>query len=83
MSSLKIRIYITRWCRDCNRSIKLLEENGVHLEIIDIDFNQEAESFVRKVNGGYRSVPTLVFPDGSLLVEPSQQVLLQKVMDFS
>ena len=83
MTPLNIRIYITRWCRDCSRIINLLKENGIELDVIDIDYNLEAESFVRQLNRGYRSVPTLVFPDGSLLVEPTQQDLLRKILDLS
>jgi hypothetical protein len=31
------------------------------------------------LNGGYRSVPTLVWPDGSKLTEPSEDTLIKKL----
>jgi len=82
MTPFLVRIFVTRWCRDCHRSIKFLESIGIDLEIIDIDTDSQADEFVRKANRGYRSVPTIVFPDGSILVEPSQQALFEKVQEF-
>ena len=45
---------------------------------IGLEGNQDATEFVMKVNNGYRSVPTIVFPDGSVLVEPGWEELKQK-----
>jgi glutaredoxin len=46
---------------------------------IDIDRDPEARAYVQQINGGYRSVPTIVFPDGSILVEPSHAELAEKL----
>ncbi len=39
-----------------------------------IDLDAAAAKYVESLNGGYRSVPTIVWPDGSKLVEPSNDV---------
>ena len=77
-----IQVYITKWCRDCSRVIKNLEDFNVTVNIIDIDKNIEGEKLVRSVNRGFRSVPTIIFPDGSILVEPTQVVLEEKLKTF-
>lgn len=76
---LIIKIFATNWCGDSRRAKRFFEENQVPFEWIDIEQNPEAEAFVKSVNNGYRSVPTIVFPDGSILVEPSTSELREKL----
>jgi mycoredoxin len=45
---------------------------------VDIEQDDEAAAFVESVNDGYRSVPTLLFPDGSVLVEPTVSELEER-----
>jgi len=71
MGENELIVYATGWCGDCSRARRFLEAHRVAYRWIDIDRDREAEALVRKVNRGNRSVPTLVFPDGSMLVEPS------------
>lgn len=78
----KIQIYGTRWCGDCRRALRILDERQVAYDWIDIDQNPEAEVFVKQTNRGNRSVPTIIFPDDSVLVEPSSHVLIQKLAAF-
>jgi mycoredoxin len=47
--------------------------------MLNIDKDPEARKAVEQMNRGMRSVPTLVFPDGSILVEPSTYQLQQKL----
>jgi mycoredoxin len=54
---------------------KVLDDAGVDYEWIDIDQDQAAVEEVMRLNRGMRSVPTIVFPDGTILVEPSRRVL--------
>lgn len=75
----KIIIYGTNWCGDCIRARRFLRENAIPFEWINIDLDKAGEQFVLKTNRGMRSVPTIVFPDGSILVEPSQPKLAEKV----
>ena len=75
----EIRFYSTSWCGDCRRSRKVFEAMGVSYKDIDIEQHPEAAEIVRKLNHGAQSVPTILFPDGSVLVEPSNAVLEQKL----
>ena len=72
-------VYATAWCGDCRRARRFLDEHRVPYRWIDIDHDPAAEALVRKVNRGNRSVPTLVFPDGSTLVEPGDRDLARQL----
>jgi mycoredoxin len=78
-----IRIYGTDWCGDCHRARALFQQRHIPYEWIDPDKESDAEQFVLRVNHGLRSVPTIVFPDGSILVEPSMADLIRKLEAFS
>lgn len=72
-------VYGTAWCGDCRRSKRFLDQHQVPYQWVDIDRDPAAVAVVMKINGGRRSVPTLVFPDGSTLTEPSNVELGQKL----
>lgn len=74
-----IKFYGTTWCPTSRRAKKMLEEKGIEFEWINIDEDPNGREFVMQVNNGYRSVPTIVFPDGDILVEPSSNVLAKKL----
>ena len=71
-----IVVYAATWCGDCRLATSILDEAAVEYQLIDIDRSPEAVETVLKLNGGYRTVPTLVFPGGRVLVEPSRSELL-------
>ncbi|MBI4926841.1 MAG: mycoredoxin [Anaerolineae bacterium] len=75
----QIIVYGTTWCGDTRRARRVLDDNQIAYQWIDIDQDMEARKFVEKVNNGYRSVPTIIFPDGSMLVEPSAMDLKAKL----
>lgn len=75
----KIIMYGTSWCGDTRRARKLLEEENIDYEWIDIDQDESAAQYVKSVANGYRSVPTIVFPDGTILVEPSTNQIREKL----
>lgn len=77
-----IKVYSTKWCPDCRRVKQLLERHNISFEWIDIEENAAAMEYVQQVNGGYRSIPTIVFPDGSVLVEPSTAELEAKLAEL-
>ena len=79
MSSEGIVMYGTTWCPDCTRSKRYLDQHGVSYTWIDIEKDKAARDYVVQVNHGRRSVPTIVFPDGSVLVEPSDVELGKKI----
>jgi len=76
---LKIIIYGTSWCGDTKRARKFFEQNQIDYQWVDIDQDKAARAYVEEVNNGYRSVPTILFPDGSLLVEPTVTQLAKKL----
>ncbi|SRR5712692_2495006 len=73
-----ITMYATLWCGDCRRARRWFDAHGIPYEYIDIESNKQAAAYVMQVNGGMRSVPTIVFPDGSVLVEPGSRELTAK-----
>lgn len=82
MSSRSIKMYSTRWCSDCVRARRAFEKHGVPFEIIDIDRDRAASEFVKRTNRGMMSVPTIVFPDDSILTEPSARELEHKFREL-
>jgi thioredoxin reductase (NADPH) len=70
-----IRMYGANWCPDCRRAKTFFGEQRVHYEYINVDDNPAAMQEVERINQGMRSIPTIIFPDGSVLVEPSNQEL--------
>jgi mycoredoxin len=78
-----IVFYGTEWCPDCRMARLVLDGLGVTYKLVDIDRDASAAAFVKQVNQGFRSVPTIVFPDGSILVEPSRSQLRDKLTSYS
>ncbi len=71
MSETAVVMYGTSWCGDCRRTKKVLEERGVDYVWIDIEKMKGAREEMLRLNGGDRRVPTIMFPDGGVLVDPS------------
>jgi len=74
----QIVMYATEYCSDCMRAKKFFEANNIPYLRIGLEGNAEATEFVMQINNGYRSVPTIIFPDGSILVEPNWEELKAK-----
>ena len=74
-----ILLYATTWCYQSRNTRVFLDQQNVPYEFIDIDKDKAGEAFVLKTNNGSRSVPTLLFPDGTILTEPSQSELKKKL----
>lgn len=74
-----IIVYGTTWCPDCKRSKQFLGEQRIHYNWVDIEKDVQAMAYVEEVNRGKRIIPTIVFPDGSTLVEPSNAELAAKL----
>ncbi len=78
-NSTPIVIYTTDWCADCWRAKQVMGSLKVSYQEINISNDESAIELVTRLNDGNRSVPTIVFPDGSILTEPSTTVLVQKL----
>lgn len=66
-----LTMFSTRWCGHCRRLAGQLDREGIDYVVVDIEQDQTAADFVTKVNGGSRTVPTVRFPDGSALTNPT------------
>ena len=74
-----IMVYSTVWCPDCKRAKQFFGEQRVAYTNVDIEQDENAMAFVEKINEGMRIVPTIIFPDGDILVEPSNADLAKKL----
>jgi len=77
--SNEITMYSADWCGDCRRSKRLLDSLDVKYNLIDVEADAFASEKVIEINGGQRSIPVIVFPDGTHLTEPSDNVLKAKL----
>jgi len=82
MDDKKIIMYGTTWCGASIRAKKLFEDYQIEFEWINIDKDIEGEKRVQEINNGYKSVPTIIFSDGSILVEPDKETLKQKFLEL-
>ena len=78
MNPSQIVMYTTEYCSDCRRAKAYFETNKIPYLKVGLEGNQEAAKFVMSINNGNRSVPTIIFPDGSVLVEPGLEELNKK-----
>ncbi len=67
----ELTVYSTSWCGYCRRLKLQLNEAGIGFREVDIDDDPDAAALVEQVNGGNRTVPTVVFPDGTAATNPS------------
>ncbi len=79
MSKDQITMYGADWCGDCRRSKRLFEELNVEYTLIDTDADETAADKVIEINGGAKSIPVIVFSDGTHLTEPSDNDLKAKL----
>jgi thioredoxin reductase (NADPH) len=79
MSNTDITVYGAHWCPDCRRSKQFLGEHQIPYSWVDIEEESTAEQFVIDKNDGKRIIPTIVFADGSFLVEPTNAELAAKL----
>ena len=64
-------MYTTQWCGFCKNLKRQLAKAGIEMTEIDIERDPAAAEFVMSVNGGNQTVPTVVFPDGTAMTNPS------------
>ena len=76
--STDITVYGADWCSDCRRSKALLDAEGVAYRWVDVEASKEAADEAMAISGR-PSIPVVVFPDGSHVVEPSDATLRAKL----
>ena len=77
--STQVKMYGAEWCGDCRRSKRFLDSNNVSYEYVDVEADPTASEKVIEINGGQRSIPVILFPDGTHLTEPSDNDLKAKL----
>lgn len=66
-----ITMFCTTWCGYCRRLKTLLDREGIGYTDVNIEWDEAAAMFVEGVNGGNQTVPTVLFPDGSVATNPT------------
>ncbi|MGH3487430.1 MAG: mycoredoxin [Actinopolymorphaceae bacterium] len=77
--SHSLTMYSTPWCGYCRRLKGQLERAGIAYTEVDIEQHPDAAELVAKVNDGNKTVPTVVFPDGSALTNPSVAQVVERL----
>jgi mycoredoxin len=80
-SSKTVEFYGAAWCGDCVRAKALLEHHGVGFTYHDIDASEEDKATAIKLSGR-PNIPVLLFPDGSVMTEPSNPLLTSKLEEL-
>jgi mycoredoxin len=75
MKHKNLIFYGATWCGDCRRPKEFLDKHNIAYNYVDIDKKPQAALEVARINKGLQSIPTIVFPDGTILVEPSIEEL--------
>jgi thioredoxin reductase (NADPH) len=78
-SESPIIVYGASWCPDCRRAKQFLASHRVAYDWIDLEEFPEKSAEVEARNGGKRIIPTIVFPDGSFLAEPTNDELADRI----
>ncbi len=73
-----VTMYGAAWCSDCRRSKKVLDASGVAYDYVDLEAVPEAADQALAISGR-KNIPVIVFPDGSHVVEPSDELLREKI----
>jgi mycoredoxin len=76
-------MYTTQWCAFCRRLKSQLARDGIAMTEVDIERDPAAADYVMSVNGGNQTVPTVVFPDGSVLVNPSAAQVKKRMAELA
>ena len=76
-SSNDIIMYGTTWCSDCVRAKHFLDKKRVSYTFINIEDEPDKVKIVEEINDGKRVVPTILFPNNKILVEPTDKELEQ------
>ena len=76
-------MYTTPWCGYCRRLKRQLAQQGVEIIEVDIERDPAAADYVMTVNGGFQTVPTVLFADGSTLTNPSARAVIQRMEDLA
>jgi len=60
----------------------LLKSLKINFDVVDVDKDEVANSYIQELQNGARRIPTIVFPDDTFLVEPTDIELGDKLKDL-
>ena len=75
----RLRVIGASWCPDCSRAKAFLGQHRIPFDWVDLETSPEAQAEVERLNDGKRIIPTILFPDGTFLSEPSNDELADKL----
>ena len=75
----RLKVYGAPWCPDCRRARRFLGEHWVPYDWTDIDEDPDGLQEVQRLQNGGRTIPAIVFGDGTILLEPSNDELARKL----
>jgi mycoredoxin len=78
-----LTMYTTAWCGFCKRLKRQLATEGIEMVEVDIEQDPAAADYVMSVNGGNQTVPTVLFPDGSALTNPSAADVKERLQELA
>ncbi|HMH90281.1 MAG TPA: mycoredoxin [Streptosporangiaceae bacterium] len=81
--ALPLTMYTTTWCAFCKRLKSQLARDGIEISEVNIEEDPGAADYVMSVNGGNQTVPTVVFPDGSAMTNPSAGQVKQRLQELA
>ena len=71
-------MYGADWCGDCRRSKALLHRRGVEYDYVDLEQVVDGAERAKAISGRTQ-IPVVVFPDGTLFIEPTDAELVAKL----
>lgn len=78
---MTIQMYGADWCGDCRRTKRQLDELGVEYSYLDVEHDDALKDAAIAISG-VQSIPVVVFPDGTHLVEPSNPAMRAKLLEL-
>ena len=75
----RVVMYTTTWCGYCKRLKRMMQDDGIVFDEVDIEQVPGTAEIVERVNNGNQTVPTLVFSDGTAMTNPSLAKVKEKL----
>jgi thioredoxin reductase (NADPH) len=72
-------VYGAPWCPHCKRVKKFLAAHRVRYAFVDIDTDPQAIERLKELQDGGQIIPTVIYPDGTHEVNPSNEALARRI----
>jgi thioredoxin reductase (NADPH) len=74
-----ITVYGAPWCPHCKRVKKFLAAHRVRYTFVNIDTDPAAIERLKELQDGAQIIPTVIYPDGTHEVNPSDEALARRI----